>query len=442
MSAHGSSEPISRAELAALAARPVPAGVRKAATGAAIIGAVVFIAYLFIDPDRAWRAFHFNWWYFAFISWAGVTVAAVQRITTARWSREVVRFLEGYVAFLPVAFVFLVLIMTAGRSHIFPWTHMAPPGPEKRLYLAPAFLIPRDLIMFAIATGLALWFIYLSIRLDVGIVAEAGASWAKGIRARMREGFGDERRELHTTHSRQGVIAVFMVLAFGYFGEVMSFDLSMTLDMHFQSTLYGWWSFMTAWLGSLMAFALLTMWWRKTLRAESIIEERHFHDIGKLCFAFTAFWGYLTFGQYLVMWYGNMGEETHWFRLRLIPPWQPITTAAVVLIFLFPFFGLLSRAAKVYLPTLTFFAASSVIGIWLQRYSEIYPALYGRVARAPFGVPELGVMLLYLGTWGLCYFAFMDAFPKMRILLQTSPYRDEIQVPVDPRTMEPLPATE
>ena len=50
-----------------------------------------------------------------------------------------------------------------------------------------------------------------------------------------------------------------------------------------------------------------------------MVQERHFHDLGKLGFAFTAFWGYLTFGQYLVMWYGNMGEETHFFRLRLIP---------------------------------------------------------------------------------------------------------------------------
>jgi hypothetical protein len=425
-----------------LAARPAPAGARTAAMGAAVIGALVFIAYLFIDPDRAWRAFHVNWWYFSLISVAAVTFVAVQRITTARWSREVIRFAEGYVAFLPVAFVFLVLIMTAGRSHIFPWAHVVPPGPEKRLYLAPGFLIPRDLIMFAILTCLALWFIYLSLRLDVGVVPEAGAAWAKGIRARMRAGFGDERRELHTTHSRQGVIAVFMVLAYGYFAEVLSFDLSMTLDMHFQSTLYGWWSFMTAWLGALSSFALLTMWWRKTLRAESMIEERHFHDIGKLVFAFTAFWGYLTFGQYLVMWYGNMGEETHWFRLRFIHPWQGIATAAVVLIWVLPFFGLLSRAAKVYLPTFVFFTTSSIVGIWLQRYSEIYPSLYGRAASAPIGVPEIGVLLLYLGTWGLCYLAFMDAFPKTRILLQTSPFRDEVQVPVDPRTMEPLPATE
>ena len=60
----------------------------------------------------------------------------------------------------------------------------------------------------------------------------------------------------------------------------------------------------------------------------------------------------------------------------------------------------------------------------------------------PLGIPELGVLLLYLGVWGLCYFAFMDAFPKVRVFMLTSPYRDEVQVPVDPRTMEPLPATE
>ena len=60
-----------------------------------------------------------------------------------------------------------------------------------------------------------------------------------------------------------------------------------------------------------------------------MITEAHFHDIGKLCFAFTAFWGYLTFGQYLVIWYGNMAEETFFMRLRLIAPWKWVTVASV-----------------------------------------------------------------------------------------------------------------
>jgi hypothetical protein len=442
MSAATDSGTPSRGELATLAAQPTPAGAKRAALVATVVGAGVFLTWLYIDPDRAWRAFHANWLFFAAISSAGVTLAAVQRITTARWSRAVVRFVEGYVAFMPVALVFLALILTVGRSHIFPWTHVAPPVPEKRLYLAPGFLIPRDLILFGILVALALRFVYTSVRLDVGVVPEAGAEWAKGIRSRMRAGFGEERRELHSTHSRQGVLAVFMVITYGFFWIVLAFDLSMTLDMHFQSTLYGWWSFMTAWLGSLMAFALITMWWRRVLRAESYVVERHFHDIGMLCFAFTVFWAYLTFGQYLVMWYGNMAEETHFFRLRLIPPWGGLTISILFLTFVFPFFGLLSRAAKVYLPTLALFATLSLTGIWIQRYLEVYPSLYSSPPRLPMGIPEFGVLLLYVGVWGMCYFAFMDAFPKMRILLQTSPYRDEVQVPVDPRTMEPLPASE
>ena len=57
-------------------------------------------------------------------------------------------------------------------------------------------------------------------------------------------------------------------------------------------------------------------------RADDLITESHYHDIGKLCFAFTAFWGYLTFAQFLVIWYGNMAEETHFFTLRLTHAWK------------------------------------------------------------------------------------------------------------------------
>ena len=129
-------------------------------------------------------------------------------------------------------------------------------------------------------------------------------------------------------------------------------------------------------------------------------------------------------------------------RLRLIPPWTDLTVAVAFLMFLLPFLGLMSRAAKVYLPTMIFFALCSITGLWLTRYLEVYPSLYGRPGSLPLGVWEIGIALGYLGLWGTCYAAFMDAFPWMRVVLMTSPYRDEVQVPVDPRTMEPLPAHE
>src|SRR5438045_4241137 len=181
----------------------------------------------------------------------------------------------------------------------------------------------------------------------------------------MRTGYGEERREIHSTHSRQGKLAVFTVLLFAFGWSVLSWDLSMGLSLHFQRTLYSWWFFMGGWLCALMLFSILVRTWHAYLGgAAGLIEEKHFHDIGKLCFAFTAFWGYLTFGQYLVIWYGNMGEETFFMRLRLISPWKWVTVASVILVFFAPFFGLLSRAAKVKRAPMTIFALCSLFGMW------------------------------------------------------------------------------
>jgi hypothetical protein len=441
MSLHPAPVP-SREELLATYNKPTPKGLGLLTKALAVLGLIVFVAGLFMAPDRAWRSYHFNWLFFASLSSAGVMFVAVQRITTARWSRSIIRLLEGYVAFLPVAFVMLLVSLFIGKGHIFPWTHEHPPVAEKVLWYNAAFLSTRAIISFGVLTALSVWYIYTSVRLDVGLLPEWGSKWAEGLRTRMRTGFGDERREIHSTHSLQGKLAVVLALCFGYGWSLLAFDLSMGLSLHFQSTLYGWWFFMGAWLCSLTSFSLLVLAWRRYLGAQAYIGENHFHDLGKLCFAFTAFWGYLTFGQYLVIWYGNLGEETHWPRLRLIQPWVWTTVAATTMVFVVPFFGLLSRAAKVFRPTLILFTLTSLVGMYLVRYLEVYPSLYGEAASMPFGFWEIGVTLGFLGLWGTCYLAFMNAFPRVRAVLITSPYRDEVQVPVNPETMEPLPAHE
>jgi hypothetical protein len=432
-----------REEVLAAAAKPLPTVLGTISIALAAIGAVAFLAGVFIAPDRAWRAFHANWLFWTVLSSAGVTFVAVQRITTARWSRAIIRFMEGYVAFLPIAFVLLLLTLFAGARHVFPWMVESPPVPEKALYFDRAFLSARVILVVGALTVLGVWYIYTSLRLDVAQIAESGSAWAAGLRARMRRGWRDERREIHSTHSLQGKLAVVLALLFGFGWSMLSWDLSMGLSLHFQSALYSWWFFMGGWLSSLTLFTLLTLAWRRYVDpAHRLITEVHFHDLGKLCFAFTAFWGYLTFGQYLVIWYGNLGEETHWARLRLITPWKAASLAALTLVFVLPFFGLMSRAAKLFKPTLVLFTVASFVGMWLVRYLEVYPSRYGEIDRLPFGIWEIGVTLLYAGLWGIAYLAFMNAFPRIRVTLLTSPYRDEIQVPVDPKTMEPLPAHE
>ena len=457
MSGHEAHIP-SREEVVALITRPIPKRLATLSLILAIVGFAIFFIGVFTGNARAWQAYHVNWLFFTTLSSAGVAIAAAQRITTARWSRPTVRIIEGFVAWLPVAFVLLLVTVIGGKRAIFPWITEPPTIPEKALWLNPTFFSIRVMVVFGLITALSVWFVYRNVRLDVGVMPEWGSAWAKGIRDRMRAGFGDERRELHSTHSMLGKLAVVLALVFGFGWVVLAWDLSMSLDYHFQSTMYGWQVFMGGWVVALMIQSILVRAWRNALGAEELILERHFHDIGKLCFGFTAFWGYITFSQFLVIWYGNMPEETHFFFLRMSQPWVKVTVSVAVLMFVIPFFGLLSKTAKIYTPAMTLLALCSIIGLWLQRYVEIYPSIYatsagehaveaGQTAAAatahlPFGLYEVGVTLGFLGLWGVSYLAFMNAFPRMRVFMLTSPFRDEVQVPVNPDTMEPLPAHE
>ena len=442
MSAHHGHTP-SRDELVRMIqGAPIPARLKTIAIVLAVVGFGTFIAGAAMGEDRAWQAFHVNWLFFTIPASAAVMFSAVQRITTARWSRSVIRLMEGWVAWLPIAFVLLLVTVFFGKGHIFPWTHEHIAVPEKALWLSPGFWTARVIGVFAIITALSIWYIRTSVRLDVGLVPEWGANWAKGIRDGMRAGFGEERREIHATHSLQGKLAVYLALAFGFGWSMLSWDLSMSMDFHFQSTMYGWQEFMGGWLVNLMVFSLLIRGWRNFMRAGDVIGESHLHDVGKLCFAFTAFWGYLTFSQYLVIWYGNMGEETHYLRLRMTAPWVKMAVSVALMVFAAPFFGVMGKFPKLFTPTMALFAFSSMLGIWMHRYLEIYPNAHLDATTIPFGLYEVGTTLGFLGLWGWSYMQFMDAFPRMRVVLMTSKHRDEVQVPVDPRTMEPLPAHE
>jgi hypothetical protein len=153
--------------------RPTPRGLATLCLVFGVIGLLVFIIGLFVQPDRAWQSLFVNWLFFTSVSSAGVMFVAVQRITTARWSRPIVRFLEGYVAFLPVAFVLLLLILFVGRHHVFWWSNEIPVIREKRIWLNPPFFFSRVIITYLIISALSVWYIYTCVRLDVGLVPEA-----------------------------------------------------------------------------------------------------------------------------------------------------------------------------------------------------------------------------------------------------------------------------
>lgn len=108
MSSHDA-HALSREEVLVGIDRPTAPILKTVSIVLAVVGLIVFVVGLWVQPDRTWQSLLVGWLYFTSISSAGVMFVAVQRITTARWSRPIIRFLEGYVAFLPVAFVILLL---------------------------------------------------------------------------------------------------------------------------------------------------------------------------------------------------------------------------------------------------------------------------------------------------------------------------------------------
>ena len=236
MSAHEAHVP-SRDEVVALITRPIPKRLGTLSLILAVVGFAIFLIGVFTGNARAWQAFHVNWLFFTTFSSAAIAIVAAQRITTARWSRPTVRILEGFVAWLPIAFVLLLLTVLFGKRAIFPWVTSPPTIHEKAVWLDPTFFTIRVIAVYGLITILSLWLVYRNVRLDVGVMPELGSAWAKGIRDRMRAGFGEERRELHSTHSMLGKLSVVLALVFGFGWSMLAWDLSMSLDYHFQSTM-------------------------------------------------------------------------------------------------------------------------------------------------------------------------------------------------------------
>jgi hypothetical protein len=193
---------------------------------------------------------------------------------------------------------------------------------------------------------------------------------------------------------------------------IVAFDGVMALQPHWFSNLLGGWYFMGAWLAALMLDAMLLLYARKAAGLREFISDKQRHDLGKLCFGFTIFWTYLMWAQFLVIWYGNMPEETGFVFARLWGPWRPIGAAVGVGVFLIPFAGLLGVAPKKAPVTLGALAAISFASLWLERYLLVTPSV--TLEGGPvFGLPELGPMFLFVGLFLFCYALFSRVFPMV-----------------------------
>jgi hypothetical protein len=264
---------------------------------------------------------------------------------------------------------------------------------------------------------LALRLTYLSVRPDLGIVRDSGDSDAGRARWRdrlMKEWAGQEREEMRS-HRAMMTLAPVFVLVYAVVMSFVVFDWAMSLHPHWFSTMFGAWFFMGAFWGGIVSTAIgATLIKRKNAYFGEAIGEQQLHDLGKLSFAFSVFWAYLFWSQYLVIWYGKLPWEQAWITLRSAEPWGRLSLAVIVLCFFVPFAGLIGRAPKVKPGVLRFFGALILVGLWLERYMLIHPALRPEgnpvfdYRTALIGVGFLGLMLLSV-RW------FLETFPVVQI---------------------------
>ncbi len=359
---------------------------------------------------RAWHLFHVNWLYFTGLSGGLVALAAVHKVAHARWSGLLIRFAQAGVAFFPISFVGFLLIFTLGYDHIFPVFHGL--GHGKELWLSYPWMFTRLFIGLGGLFVLGWRFVRLDMVPDAHEVGPVATGARQAAAQKLSLDYDGSAESLARVEDRVGRMAAGYIVVYALVFTLVAFDLIMALQPHWFSNLLGGFYFMGSFLGAHMALVWLMFIGGAVTGIGALISGHQRHDLGKLCFGFTVFWAYLMWSQFLVIWYGNLPEETGFVFARLWGPWRPIGTAVFAGLFIIPFAGLLGVAPKKYPVTLGLLALISLDALWLERYLMVMPSV--TASHGPlFGAPEIGATALLLGLFLLSYTLFAGRFPMV-----------------------------
>lgn len=378
----------------------------------AIVGTILFVTYARGDQaDRAWHVFLVNWVYFTGLTGGSFAFVAVQKITKAKWSGLMIRFAEAApFLFFPVSLLGFLLIFTVGYPHIFP--PMEGLGHGKEIWLSHGFMFGR----LAVGLTLLYWLGFQLVKADLVPDLHEMKEHVSGGRRRLYEswtkGFDSSPAGLARHDAQIWRLAPAYIVVYAIVLTMVAFDTVMALQPHWFSNLFGGWYVMGSFLGAHTLLALLMLYGRHQLGIGDLVSPKQRHDLGKLVFGFSVFWAYLMWSQFLVIWYGNMPEETGFVFARLWGAWRPIGTLVFLGMFVIPFIGLLGVAPKKAPVTLGLFTSISLVTLWLERYLLVMPS----VTHAPgpiFGLPEASSTIGFLGLFLLCYGQFARTFPMV-----------------------------
>jgi hypothetical protein len=347
------------------------------------VGILTFLLGLKFDPSRTWASYVHNHFYFMSLGLGGIFFASLQWLTGAMWSAPIRRLSEAFAAYLPVVLI-TFLILYFGIHQLYSWSH-----PEhvqgdlilegKAGYLNTGFFMIRNVL------AILIWIFFSRKMIGNSIAQDVTQDYALTVQNR--------------------TLAPAFLLLFGVTFTMASFDLLMSLDPHWFSTMFGVYCFAGLFYSILASICLLALYLNSTGKLTGIVNDNHFHDLGKFMFAFTVFWAYIAFSQFMLIWYANLPEETGYYLTRLHGNWIWVSAFLVFGKFMIPFFFLLPRSAKRNPRILMMMGIFMLVAQWIDVMWMIQPEFFkeGPV----FGWTEIGVTLGFLGLFGLAVSRFL-----------------------------------
>jgi Ni/Fe-hydrogenase subunit HybB-like protein len=337
------------------------------------------------EPGRAWEIYLVNLLFWSGISQAGLILSAVMVMTGARWWSPLRSMANGMASFLPLSFLLFVLLFLFGKD-LFPWIHI--PDESKSPWLNWDLLVLRDIIGIGILYLMSFIFLYYSNRSHAGTDGDPGA-----------------RKVIE-------VLSPVLVVVYTIVHSILAIDLVMSLSPSWYSTLFGGYFFIGNLYAGIATLAILAVVFKHSPDRGEPIGASHLHDLSKLLLVFCLITGDFFWSQFVVLWYGNIPEETQFLLKRIdTPRWAFLSGAVLLVAFVLPFILLLSRRVKIN-PKWVFGVSFVVLaGMWLERFVLVVPSVYNGDS-IPLGWMELGISLGFFSLCAISYSIYFQSIPR------------------------------
>ena len=366
------------------------------------IGAVSFIVGLLTDPRLTWAHYLIvNYYYFS-LAMGGAFFFVIQKISQSGWSSAFQRIPEAMMSYIPFAALFF-LLLCFGLHDIYQWSHkeaivLDPVLQHKSAFLNVPFFFARMVIYFVLWIVLIRKLRKLSLEEDL-----PGREDEKGIMSL----FG--KSELYSK------ILIF-ILAVTF--SLAAFDWMMSIDLHWYSTIFALKNLIAAFLHGVSILTLIVFILQR-LGYFPFLNKFHLHDFARYIFMLSIVWGYFWFAQFMIIWYGNIPEETAYFFVRWQNGWKVLFFLEIGLNWAVPFLILLPVKTSRNTTAIIFVIILLIIGQYIELFVQVIPGTTGLLK---FGWIAAGLFLGYAGLFALVVATVLS---KAKIMPVNHPYLEE-----------------